>query len=255
MTKTIGEKPQPDATPTERGWEIPLKGSNADDAMEVIVAIRQLATKIDASFPPDPLIVDFDEDLWVQNRELPASFGPIQLEDGNKVIELVIDADDHQVNDFYNWQGKEYFLVAPSDGVESPSEVSFKLYIDPDWANVDGELLPSLWLTVYRPDTTRSFPVIGPYFVDGEFQQWFSNVGYTPAATTLIPDFGTWVEIKVKVDINTYVVEVDGVVVAQNLAHPNLPVGTKIESLILYGYNGNNDYTALFDEIAFGPTE
>lgn len=260
MTHPIDRKPQPDAIATERGWEIPLKGTNPDDnLMEVIVAIDQLATKIEdanpePSFPDDPLIDNFEPDDWGQNRGLPHSFGPITLEDGNKVLQLEIAGDDQDENDFYNWQGKEHYLIAPNDGVVIPSFVQFKMFIDPAWQDVPGEMLPSIWLTVLEPNNNRRFPMCGPYFVDGDFQMWYNNGVSTPEATTHLPTFGEWATVKIVVVEGGWRVYIDDVQVV-NRNGAGYAAGTKIESMIFFAYNGGNDYSMLIDEITFGQEE
>lgn len=253
----MDKKPRPDAVSTDRGWEVPLAGTNPDNNLtEVIVAIRQLETKLELleeppTFPDDPLIDNFDPDEWGQNRGLPQSFGPVQLEDGNSVIKIEIRADQHDENDFYNWQGKEHYIVAQNDGLLIPSFVEYKLYIDPEWENVPGELLPSMWLTVLEPNNNRRFPMCGPYFVDGEFQMWYNNGTSTPEATTLTPTFGEWATIRMTVFEGGWSVSVNGTTIV-NRVGSGYAAGTKIESMILFGYNGNHDHDILIDEIKFG---
>ncbi len=191
---------------------------------------------------------------WYVDRKAPASFEATSF-DGDMRLRLGVAAEDHDVNAFYNTQGRAYDLGNPTG-----TYLTGSLYVGEDW---DTETRRSdLWArTKDASGTTSGYPIIG--FANSEddyegFACFTQDVDQEP--TTITPgwyevgfpegfEYGSWYDLRIELTPDTYRFYVDSDLVFED----TFTYGSvEFAQMFLQAKNYAETYDAYWDDVGAG---
>lgn len=281
-----GDKPTPDNVPnylteeqkaqakaTERGWEIPLAGTNPDKGlMEVIVAIGGLVDNVDSADGEVALTFDiFDMDAWEEPviaadpslgifiKSAPAVFETTTFK-RNKVLHIQSLAADydvaHPLPTDYRWQREVMTMNLPGDGevevtADNSVSVSGKIYINKDWkvAGTYGQI--AIFAPIFSADDSLIHGnMFGVAINDGALQMW----GPTPLSLVEDPSLDGLPENKYATfEYKVSVGKIDYILNGNHVATQTVPAivpGHRIKFVGTHNFNSGADMDYYVDDIA-----
>ncbi len=144
--------------------------------------------------------------LWYVDRKAPATFTSTTFDNRTALDVGVSSADFDSGNNFYNTQGRKYYLTGAGLG----SYVSAQLYIPTLWQSTP--VGPGMWLTAYDSGGTPSgFPIVN-FFSDGTgnsyFRVWDDSSGYVNLPTPV--QWDAWNTFTITFDVSGFVYNING---------------------------------------------
>ncbi len=274
-----GDKPTPDNVPnyltdeqkaqakaTDRGWEIPLAGTNPDKGLtEVIVAIGSLASRTDEG----EVVIGFDVfdiDQWSVPVKVPAAREPSVFETetfkNNTVLKVGVRAADFDTDypnlEDYAHQREVMHIGLPDGGLTLTADNTItgtlRVYVDEQMidetkAGVIGIVLP----IVDASDAYVTSAMMALSFQNGDIAYWGPDApDYISPATA--QDAATlkqkkYAALGVRISAGTIEFLVNGKKVAEQTGLTGVVAGCKVLTAEISTINGNSDVDYRVDDL------
>lgn len=279
-----GDKPTPEDAPkflteeqrgqvvaTERGWEIPLAGTNPEKGlMEVVVAIGGLVDNLSEGDIVDGFN-DFNEEDWSVPgssgfARQPAIFETVEFR-GNQVLNVGVSSGDFdEANPEDYTKQRERMQINFGDPVQIPASVSAKVFIHKDWLDAEQEL--TRWIGFVAEvrndeDVVVRYPTTAVFIDQGNPVYWGPDYEPTPPGQYIngfTPEFNEGSNPKLKADtwatmeLRIREGAIDFIVQGKHVAteeRPQITAGSKVSAVHIATQNYGDDVTDYYvDDVA-----